>query len=120
MPEALWTIQLLGGLAARSTTREVTRFRTQKAAALLGYLAFHAAPHDLPHPRDPLIEQFWPEADLDAGRHNLSNALSVLRQALEPPGVPAGTVLLADRATVRLNPNTVRTDVAAFHEALRG
>ena len=45
---ALWTIQLLGGLAARRSQQEVARFRTQKAASLLAFLAFHAGPR--PHP----------------------------------------------------------------------
>src|SRR5947208_1365870 len=65
-------------------------------------------------PRDLLLELLWPEADLDAGRHNLSNALSVLRRVLEPAGVAPGTVILADHSAVRLNPDAVQTDVAAF------
>jgi LuxR family maltose regulon positive regulatory protein len=111
----MWTIQLLGGLAARRSQQEVTRFRTQKAASLLATLAFHAAPQ----PRELLVELLWPEAEPEAGRHNLSNALSFLRHALEPPGVPPGSVLLADRASVRLDPAAVTTDVAAFESALR-
>ena len=57
----MWTIQLLGGLAARRSQQEVTRFRTQKSAALLAYLAFHAAPPSLPQPRDvlPLSATAW-------------------------------------------------------------
>src|SRR5437660_5198425 len=102
----LWTIQLLGGLAARSPRREVTRFRTQKAASLLAYLAVHTTRQ----PREILFEMLWPESDLDASRHNLSNALSVLRQVLEPPGVHPGSVVLADRVVVRLNPVAVETD----------
>jgi DNA-binding SARP family transcriptional activator len=48
----------------------------------------------------------------------LRQALSSLRGQLEPPGVPAGSVLFADRHTVRLNPDAVTTDVAAFEAAL--
>ena len=110
----MWTIQMLGGLAAHSPQREVTRFRTQKAASLLAFLAFHPAPQ----PRETLLDLLWPDADIDTGRHNLSNALSFLRHQLEPPGVPPGTVILADRTTVRLNPAAVATDVAAFETAL--
>jgi predicted ATPase/DNA-binding SARP family transcriptional activator len=112
---SLWAIQLLGGLAARRSGQEVTRFRTQKAASLLATLAFHAAPQ----PRETLIELLWPETEPEAGRHNLSNALSFLRRALEPPGVPPGSVLLADRPSVRLNPAAFTTDVFAFERALR-
>src|SRR5918997_1562235 len=99
---AFWTIQLLGGLAARNQSRLATRFRTQKAAVLLAYLAFYNDPHRPPHSRETLIGMLWPEADVDAARHNLSNALSALRHVLEPPGVPAGAILIADRFTVRL------------------
>ncbi|HTE17582.1 MAG TPA: hypothetical protein VK689_04280, partial [Armatimonadota bacterium] len=107
----MWHIQLFGGLMARSADRTATRFRTQKAAALLAYLAFHCRESAPPSPREVLVEMLWPEAELDAGRHNLSNALSALRHVLEPPGVPPGTILRTYRATVRLNPAAVSTDV---------
>jgi DNA-binding SARP family transcriptional activator len=115
----MWTIQLLVGLAARRSQQEVTRFRTQKSAALLAYLAFHAAPPSLPQPRDVLLGMFWPEDEPEAVRNNLSKALSFLRRVLEPPGVPPGTVILADRASVRLNPAALTTDVLQFASALR-
>jgi predicted ATPase/DNA-binding SARP family transcriptional activator len=114
----MWTIRLLGGLAAAGPQQVVTRFRTQKAASLLAYLAFHAAPGAPARPRELLLELLWPEAGLDAGRHNLSNALSVLRRVLESAGVAPGTIILAEQSTVRLNPSAVRTDVAAFEEAV--
>jgi predicted ATPase/DNA-binding SARP family transcriptional activator/Tfp pilus assembly protein PilF len=106
----MWTIQLLGGLTVRSEQRIVTRFRTQKAASLLAYLAYHSTPQS----RESLIDLLWPEVELEAGRHNLSNALSILRHVLEPPGVPPGSVVLADRFTVQLNSQAVTTDVAAL------
>ncbi|MCW3100817.1 MAG: transcriptional activator, partial [Chthonomonadaceae bacterium] len=111
----MWTIQLLGGLSAHSAQRQFTRFRTQKAASLLAYLAFHPAPQ----PREMLLDLLWPDAQSEVARHNLSNALSFLRHQLEPPGVPPGTVVLADRASVRLNPAAVTVDAAAFENALR-
>jgi DNA-binding SARP family transcriptional activator len=40
-----------------------------------------------------------------AGRDNLSTTLSSLRRQLEPAGVPAGSVLVADRQDVGLNPS---------------
>jgi predicted ATPase/DNA-binding SARP family transcriptional activator len=111
---ALWTIQLLGGLAAYSPQRQLRRFRTQKAASLLAYLAFHRAPH----PRETLIDLVWPDTETEVGRHNLSMALSFLRHQLEPTGVPPGTVILADRFSVRLNPAAVTVDVAEFERGL--
>lgn len=111
----MWTIQVLGGLAAHGSQRQLTRFRTQRAASLLAYLAFHPAPQ----PRETLIDLLWPDAEPDVGRHNLSNALSFLRHLLEPPGVPPGTVILADRVSVRLNPAAVTVDAAEFESELR-
>src|SRR5579871_62372 len=115
----MWTIQLLGGLSAHSPQRQITRFRTQKAASLLAFLAFRAAPGIPSQPRELLLDLLWPDAEPEVGRHNLSNALSFLRHLLEPPGVPPGTVILADRATVRLNPAAVTVDVVEFERMLR-
>uniref|UniRef100_UPI0037521AB6 adenylate/guanylate cyclase domain-containing protein n=1 Tax=Armatimonas sp. TaxID=1872638 RepID=UPI0037521AB6 len=111
-----WSIQLFGGLRVRQAERVVTRFRTQKTGALLAFLAYHRQ-HS--HAREVLIEIFWPETTPESGRHNLSHALSSLRSLLEPPGVPAGTVIIADRFTVELNPDAFTTDVAEFDQALR-
>jgi predicted ATPase/DNA-binding SARP family transcriptional activator len=114
-----WRIELLGRLRVVSESgpaREVTRFRARLTGVLLAYLAVHL---DRAHPRDELIELLWPECDPKRGRARLSNELSSLRHALEPPGVPAHAVILADHSSVRLNPATVRSDVTAFHAALR-
>jgi predicted ATPase/DNA-binding SARP family transcriptional activator len=104
-------IELFGGLRLLQGDRLLTRFRTQKAAILLAYLALHLSQT---HPRDQLVDLFWPEMDLEPGRTNLSTALTSLRRQLEPPGIPAGSLLVADRRTVQLNPEAVVTDVAEF------
>src|SRR6266571_3031735 len=93
-------IQLLGGLRAECEGRVVARFRTQKAAVLLAYLAYYG---QRAHPRELLIELLWPDCDLDTGRQRLSGALSSLRQQLERPGTPDGAVLMADHFAVGLN-----------------
>jgi DNA-binding SARP family transcriptional activator len=113
---AQWRIELFGGLRVTSGERIITRFRTRKIGALLAYLAYHL---DRSHPREVLFELLWPECLPSAGRNNLSNALSTLRHQLEPPGVPQGAVIVADRASVRLNPATVTTDVSEFEAALQ-
>jgi predicted ATPase/DNA-binding SARP family transcriptional activator len=113
-----WRIEMLGGLRAVQGVRVITRFRTQKTAALLAYLAFHLRRGHGSATRDCLIELLWPEADLEAGRHSLSMALSWLRRLLEGPGQLPGTVLITDRASVRLNPKVVSTDLAEFEAAL--
>jgi DNA-binding SARP family transcriptional activator len=110
-----WRIEMLGGLRAARGNRVLTRFRTQKTGALLAHLAYYS---QRSHLRDALIELFWPDSDLSAGRNNLSRELSWLRQRLEPPDISSGTVIAADRAAIRLNPDAITTDVAAFEAAL--
>lgn len=109
------TIELLGGLQVRIGERVITRFRTQKTAALLGFLAYFL---DRSHPREEIIEVFWPDADPRDSRASLRTALSSLRHQLEPPGTPFNSVLVTDRANIGLNPRVVSTDVAQFDEAI--
>ena len=111
-----WRIEMLGWMRAQSGDLTVTRFRTQKTALLLARLALFP---QRTHPREELADLLWPEADQDAGRNNLKQSLAILRRLLEPPGTPAGSVLIADRGAVRLNPAAVSTDVGDFEAALR-
>jgi class 3 adenylate cyclase len=128
---ALWRIELLGGLRAlRRGTPEpgtpaergcevdqvVSHFQTQKTGALLAYLAYYP---QRPHRREELIELLWPEADLDSGRNRLSLALTWLRHQLEVTGTPQEPILIADRTAVRLNADAITTDVAEFQTALQ-
>src|SRR5437870_12576641 len=109
-------IELLGRLRAGRDGRLITRFQTQKTGALLAYRALHSR---RPHPREQLVELLWPDDDEGSARHKLRMALSSLRRQLEPPGVPAGTVILTDRFSAQLNPAAVTTDVAEFDAALQ-
>ncbi|HLK60324.1 MAG TPA: hypothetical protein VKU00_27430, partial [Chthonomonadaceae bacterium] len=112
-----WRITLIGGLRAERGGTTITRFKYQKVGGLLAYLAYH-----LPqvHSREVLIDLFWPESAPEAGRNNLSVALSSLRNQFEPPGTPAHAVLRADRFSLSLNPQAVTTDVADFEAAIKG
>ncbi|MBS1724920.1 MAG: hypothetical protein JSS66_18425 [Armatimonadetes bacterium] len=111
-PGAVWQFDLFGGLQATRGDEAVTRFRTRKTASLAAFLAFHQG---RPQNREVLIDMFWPEANLDAGRQSLRMALSALRDTLEK-GCPPGTYLEADRTFAFLH--NVRTDVAQFEEDL--
>lgn len=111
-----WQIEMFGGLRVVHAKRVLTRFRSRKAAALLAYLAFYS--HG-PHPRELLTEILWPNDDPSKARTRLRIALSSLRRQLEPPGVPAGGVIIADRLSVQLNPSVFETDVARFEECIR-
>ena len=111
-----WHFQLLGTLSAKRSDQIITRFATSRAAALLTRLALF--PHRT-HPREELIDLLWPNRDIDSGRLNLRVALASLRRQLEPPDVATGSVLIADRSTIRLNSPACRSDVAAFQSALK-
>jgi non-specific serine/threonine protein kinase len=114
--QPLWRVYLLGKLSVAGAEQEHTRFETQRAAALLAYLALYI---NRDHPRNDLTERIWPDAPFEAGANRLRNALSSLRRMLEPPGVQAGTVLIADRRYVRLNPDAVWVDASEFDRLLR-
>ncbi len=112
---AVLTVEMLGGFRVLIEARSIDRFPTQKAAALLAYLAYYPKLHS----RDVLVDMLWRDAPLDAGRASLSQALSMLRRQLEPPGVPTGSVIVATKTHVGICPDSVETDVGAFHRALR-
>jgi DNA-binding SARP family transcriptional activator len=137
--ERRWRVELLGRLRAARGAQEITHFRTQKTAVLFAYLAYY--PHR-PHPRGELMELLWPEHRVDAARANLSNALSWLRRQLrsqldESSGwrvermahaAPSelstldsqlSTMIIADHASIQLNPALFTTDVAEFEVALQ-
>jgi DNA-binding SARP family transcriptional activator len=114
MPEQ-WRVELFGGVRARRGEVQLERFRSQKTAALLGYLAYYRRPHA----REELAELFWPDQDPASSRHNLSVALHALRQQLEGDRLPAGSVLVAGRNSVHLDQGAVSSDVEQFHRALR-
>ncbi len=107
-------VYLFGGLRVRLGNRDITRFRTQKTASLLVYLALQTS---RPSSREVLIDMFWPGEG--NGRMSLSGALSSLRQQLEPPHVASpGSALIADRMTVGFAPGAVATDAARFENLL--
>ncbi|HZP83625.1 MAG TPA: BTAD domain-containing putative transcriptional regulator [Chthonomonadaceae bacterium] len=111
-----YRIELLGGLCVRNGERVLTRFQTQKTGCLLACLAYYL--HRV-HPREELLERLWPEVEPTAGRNRLKQALASLRRQLEPPGTPAGSVLIADRASIRLHAQAVTTDVAKFQALIQ-
>ncbi len=108
-------LHMFGGLVVQVGERTVTRFTTQKSAALLAYLGCFPQLHS----RDILVDIYWPDSEVDAGRASLSQALSTLRRQLEPPGTAAGTVILSTKSHVGLNQKAISSDVNEFQAALR-
>ena len=80
---------------------------TRKAVALVAYLAIE----DQAFRRDSLAGLLWPEHDSNQARGALRRTLSTLKKAMGGEGI------VADRATVGLAPDSVKTDTVAF-EAL--
>jgi predicted ATPase/DNA-binding SARP family transcriptional activator/Tfp pilus assembly protein PilF len=106
-------LEFLGRLSLWQGSRELRRFRTHKTALLLAYLAFYK---QRIHPREYLVELFWPDSAPEAARSNLSVALTALRGQLEGPDVPRGSIVVADRSQVHLNPAAFTTDVEEFND----
>jgi predicted ATPase/DNA-binding SARP family transcriptional activator len=104
---------MLGGLRLLRLDAEgvspTERLRTQKTAALLGFLAYKRGIQ----PREKLCDEFWPGKDLVTARGSLRVALSSLRKVLEPEDIEAGAVLLVSIDTVEIGPG-IETDVEAF------
>jgi predicted ATPase/DNA-binding SARP family transcriptional activator len=111
-----WSVVLLGQLKADQNRTSITRFRTRKAASLFAFLACHTSRS---HSREELADRFWPDDAPETARTKLRQALTSLRHQLEPVGVQAGAVIVADRTHVRMNAPSVETDVAAFESDLR-
>ena len=87
----------------------VEHFSTRKAAALLGYLALFPGK---PHPRELLVETFWPDVEPGSGRNSLNVALNALRPSLEE-------ALVTDRTYIRLEEVAITTDLAEALAARR-
>ncbi|MBM3134701.1 MAG: tetratricopeptide repeat protein [Chloroflexi bacterium] len=113
------SILLLGPLQVTLDGQPVTGFETEKARALLAYLALEA---DRPHRREFLAELLWPERPQGAAQANLRHTLAGLRRAIcDPATAPdsacqaAPPFLLVTRTTIQLNrAGDVYSDAAAF------
>jgi len=88
---------LFGGFTATLDGIPITRFRSDKVRALLAFLAVE---QDRPHRREALAGLFWPEQSEKDARHNLSETLLRLRQALHDDD---STFLHATTKTIQFN-----------------
>ncbi len=105
--DARCRIELLGTLRVVLGGETLTHFPRQKAARLLTFLALHPTAHL----REHLVDLFWPDLDLPAGRDSLSTTLTALRRLLGTP-----QVLVTTHQTVSLNAEAVTTDAAEFEQ----
>lgn len=114
------SLSLLGTFSAVYEERPLTQFRTKAVQALLIYLVCQA---EQVHSRESLMALLWPEAPSKSAQGNLRHALYHLRQTVPDVDGASGKAIsfvLADRQTVRINPDgRYHLDVAEF-EALTG
>lgn len=101
------TLHLCGTFHASVDGEQITKFRTDKARALLAYLAVES---DIAHRRDALAALFWEESGASAARANLRNTLSNLKQRLA--SVPG--LLEINRHTVTLHSAHATVDALDF------
>jgi predicted ATPase/DNA-binding SARP family transcriptional activator len=109
------TLEVLGPLRVTKDGAPITRFESDKVRALLVYLAVQA---DAPHRREKLLGLLWPDCPEQTARHNLSQTLFNLRQAIgdhkaKPP------FLYTTREEIQFNPaGNYSLDLAAFNSHL--
>jgi predicted ATPase/DNA-binding SARP family transcriptional activator len=109
------SLSVLGAFQARLNGNALTAFESDKARALLAFLAVEA---DRPHSRAQLAGLFWPEWPEETARSNLRHALANLRRLLDdrhanPP------FLWVTRQTLQFNRNSdAHVDAAALQAKL--
>ena len=103
-------LRTFGGLSLTGESGPVTGAATQRRK--LALLAVLATGRERGVSRDRLLALFWPERDAEHARHALTQALWALRHELGSDDLFLGT------ADLRLNPALIRSDVAAFEDAL--
>lgn len=105
-------LDLFGSFSAAVSGTPLTGFRSDRARALLAYLAVEG---DRPHSRSSLATLLWPDVMDQVALGNLRKALHRLQETLAPAGE---AVLLVTRQAIALNPGACITDVTAFQHLL--
>jgi DNA-binding SARP family transcriptional activator len=115
----LLKIYLLGPQKFILNGKPVTGFVSQKAPALLAYLAVNA---EWPYSRSALAGMFWPESNEQAALKNLRDILSNLRKVLKNNSA-SPPYLLISRQSVQFNPQSnfrlETAELLTLNEAVR-
>ena len=101
-------LSFLGGFQVELDGQPLTRFKSNKARALLAYLAVEAA---RPQRRTALAAMLWPDRSERDALSNLRYTLASLRRTLGEVSTTT-PFLLVDHDTICFNPADVRLDVA--------
>jgi predicted ATPase/Tfp pilus assembly protein PilF len=100
------------------------KFRTNKALALLCYLAAETTTHPgIAVRRELLMELLWPDMPSNSAQDNLRQTLYQLRKAVPEAAVPGKDApqpfILSNRLTIQINPDcTYDLDLADFQNNL--
>ncbi|MCP4417122.1 MAG: hypothetical protein GY805_10895, partial [Chloroflexi bacterium] len=103
-------ISLLGEIVIRLHGEPLTRFRSQKEAALLAYLAYTGQTHN----REALADLLWEASSTKQSLSNLRTVLARLRKQV-------GEYLIVTRKTVAVTPSVhEQTNTTRFQALLAG
>lgn len=105
-------LDLFGSFRAAVGETPLTGFRSDRARALLAYLAVEG---DRPHSRSSLATLLWPNVLDEAALANLRKTLHRLQETLAPAGK---AVLFVTRQSIALNRRACVTDVTTFQDLL--
>jgi DNA-binding SARP family transcriptional activator len=109
---ALLDLRLLGPFRARLGSGEAVTLPTRKTEALVAYVAL--APGGTTT-RQTLAALLWGDMPEEQARHNLRQALFALRRAVTGKAEDA---IVVGPNEIRLDPNEITIDVAAFEKKL--
>jgi DNA-binding SARP family transcriptional activator/TolB-like protein len=101
------SVSLVGRLAIRFNGRSV-ELRTQKAGAVLSYLALTEAKHES---RERLVGLLWSRSDEEKARGSLRQVIRELRSAFEDAGYSG---FVAGRLSIRLDPGMIEVDIESI------
>lgn len=104
-------LRTFGAVFLERNGRPLTGAHSQKRR--LALLAYLAAAGKGGVPRDRLLAMLWPESDAGSARHSLSQLLYAVRQDL------GNDVVATDAESVRLNHDTLGSDIKDFDEHIR-
>jgi predicted ATPase/DNA-binding SARP family transcriptional activator len=108
-------VVLLGSLQVTRGGEPVRDFGYDKVRALLAFLAVEA---DRPHRREELAALLWPEADDEAARHGLRQALATLRRAIGEATADSPSLLVMRDAIGFDRSSELWVDVSALEALL--
>ena len=109
------TLGVFGAFQVTLTNGSNAKFESDKARALLAYLAVES---DRPHRRDALIGLLWPDEPEQIARQNFRQALYSLPQTIRDSSARP-PYLLITRDEIQFNPaSKFSLDVASFHSHL--